>query len=1044
MIAHLLAAMLAPFFFRRWGRTCFYFLSLVPAAGFLWLLLQLPAVLDGRPPTETMSWVPQLNMELSFRMDMLSWILSAMVLGIGAPVLFYCAGYFRHTNRYSGAFAAQLTAFAGVMFGLVTADDIMVMFVFWEVTSVLSYLLIGYNNTRLSARRAALQALIVTTAGGLAMFIGLVMLAAASGTWRLSQIVAQAPETIADPAHGVHLGAALVLILVGAMSKSALAPLHFWLPGAMAAPTPVSAFLHAAAMVKAGIYLVARLAPAFSSVEPWTALTTTLGLFTMLFGGYTALKQTDLKLILAYGTISQLGFIVTIIALGTPEAMYAGLAVMIGHSLFKSVLFLVTGIIDHQAGTRDIRRLHGIGRRAPILFALSLISAGSMAGIPPMLGFVAKEAVLETALDGVAHGELGDLGPTGAWILLAGVALGSVLTVAYSARFIWGGFITKSADDAHPDSVVEGRVQPTEFHEVSAAFAAAPAVITVLTVLFGFWPEPLHVLVEQASAPAGKAELHLALWYGLTPALGLSVAVLCLGFALFAVRSAVDRAQARVPEPPAADAVYRGVIGIIDYLAVRITSATQRGSLSFYLAVILATAVIVPAVGLFVVETPPLAQIHWMQSPAQWAVITVMIIAALVAAKAAKRFLAILMVSITGYGAAVIFALRGSPDLALTQLLVETISLVAFVLALRMLPARLWDFRRPGRRSVRLVIAVGFALLMMALAAFALSSRTGQPISLSMPHLAYEFGAGKNVVNVTLVDMRAWDTFGEISVLALAATGVASLIFISGRQDHGSADSGLTTASMKQVRQRFRDREDLTPGQQLAGRFMSPLKDPFIVAGRTLAPEHRSLMLEVATRMLFHPIMLVSVYLLLAGHNLPGGGFAGGLLAGLALTLRYLAGGRYELEEATPVNAGILLGTGLLISTVYAMLPLAWGGPVFASYDAYVHLPLFGEIHLVTSLIFDIGVYLIVIGLVLDVLRSLGGKVDESLEEERAEARRSRRRRGRRITVRRNGGVLGSQVLPTGQVTVTEQDKDAPVAPEDDPRPPREREGASS
>lgn len=1041
MIAHLLAAVVAPFFFRRWGRTCFYGLAAVPALSFLWLAAQLPQVLNGTSPTQSLPWIPHLGISLSFRLDMLSWILSAMVLGVGALVLFYCASYFRHTNRYSGTFAAQLIAFAGVMFGLVTADDLMVMFVFWEITSVLSYLLVGYNNTRLSARRAALQALIVTTAGGLAMFIGLVMLALASGTWLLSEIIARAPQTIADPGYGVHPGTALTLILVGALAKSALFPLHFWLPGAMAAPTPVSAFLHAAAMVKAGIYLIARLAPAFAeNIAPWVPVTATLGVFTLLFGGYAALRQTDLKLILAYGTVSQLGFITTVVALGTPDALYAGLALMIAHSLFKSVLFLITGIIDHQAGTRDIRRLNGIWRKTPTLFGLSLISAASMAGLPPLLGFVAKESVLETLLHGVATGHLGALGPGGAWMILSGLAAGSVLTVAYSARFIWGGFLAKDPEDAHPDTVVGGTVQPTEFHEVSPAFAAAPAVITALTLLLGLWPASVHTVVEHAAHAAGHPEVHLALWHGLTPALGLSVSIFCLGFALFAVRSAVDRAQAKVPAPPAADAVYRGIIGSIDYLAVRITSATQRGSLSFYLAVILATAVIVPAVGLIIAETPPLGLLVWNEIPGQWAVATVIIIAALVTMRATKRFLAILMVSITGYGAAVIFAMRGAPDLALTQLLVETISLVAYVLALRMLPAHLWESpRKPGKRSVRLSIAIGFSVLMMALAAFVLSSRTTSPISLALPHLAYEFGAGKNVVNVTLVDVRAWDTLGEIAVLALAATGVASLIFISGRQDHTAAESGLTTASMKRVRQHYQNRDDLTPGQQLAGEFMSPLKDPFIVAGRTLAPEHRSLMLEFATRMLFHIIVLVSVYLLLAGHNLPGGGFAGGLLAGLALTLRYLAGGRYELEEATPVNAGILLGTGLLIATLYAMLPLAWGGPVLASYDVHLHLPLLGEVHLVSSLIFDIGVYLIVIGLILDVLRSLGGKIDEQLEEERAEERRARRRRGRRITVRRAGGVLGSQVLPTGQLTHTTEQ-----LPHPEDRPPRERETEGS
>lgn len=1020
VLAHLVAAVLAPFVFRRWGRTCFYGLALVPAASFVWLCSVGPRVLRGEALSESVPWIPALGVRLAFRMDELSWILSAVVLGIGALILFYCASYFKHTNQWSGAFGAELVAFAGVMFGLVTADDMMVMFVFWELTSILSYLLIGYSHRRLSARRAALQALVVTTAGGLAMFIGLIMLGVASGSFLFSEVLARAPQTIAD-SDPAWLGTALVLVLAGALSKSALFPLHFWLPGAMAAPTPVSAFLHAAAMVKAGIYLVARLAPAFADVAPWTLVTAGFGLFTMVFGGWTALKQTDLKLILAYGTISQLGFIAAVTGLGTPDAVYAGLAMMLAHALFKSVLFLVTGIIDHQAGTREISKLSGIGRKSPLVFAMAAVSAASMAGIPPLLGFVSKESVLETVSEGVAHAHLGAFGEAGAWTMLVGVVGGSVLTLAYSARFLWGAFATKAPSDAAEGLRTAEGVTPTDFHEVPAAFGAAPAVITCLTVLFGLWPEPVHLLLATASP---HAELHLALWHGLTPALGLSAGIVALGLLLFLGRRPIERLQAALPSWPAADAVYRGVVGAIDYVAVRVTGATQRGSLSFYLAVILTTAMVVPVAGLLSAGVPALAPLRWTDSPAQWAVVAVMVAAALIATRAGKRFLAILMVSVTGYGIALLFALRGAPDLALTQLLVETISLIAFVLALRMLPARLWNALKPAHQPVRLVIAVAFGLFMTAMAAVALSSRTAEPISRQLPKLAYEIGHGTNVVNVILVDARGWDTFGEISVLALAATGVASLIFLAGRQDRAPGKR-LDTTSIQKLSGRYRDRPDLSPGARVAGKFMDVRRDPFLVAGRTLAPENRSLMLEVVTRLLFHSLVMVSLYLLLAGHNLPGGGFAGGLLAGLALALRYLAGGRYELEEASPVNAGVLLGSGLALAAAYAVSPLLWGGHVFESYAFEAHVPLFGEVHLVSALVFDIGVYLVVVGLILDVLRSLGGKVDATMEAEREESRRrlARGRRKKRIAVRRQGGPA-TAAFRTGAVAATAQDKD--------------------
>jgi len=802
---------------------------------------------------------------------------------------------------------------------------------------------------------------------------------------------------------------ALVIVLFGFVS-----------PGLLGIPEDDSLNLRAVALFSA-IWLAGLSLPILLRFPGATAPESGYGAATGRM--VSALKQFDLKLILAYGTVSQLGFIMTVVGIGTPDAMYAGLAMMVAHSLFKSVLFLATGIIDHQAGTREITRLSGIWRKAPGLFVMAVLSAASMAGIPPLAGFVTKEGILELGLDAVQHG-VGDLDATQGLVVLIGIALGSVLTLAYSARFIWGAFATKRVADAHPDLVQGGSVHSTDFHVIPFNFALAPGLITVLTIALGLFPEPLHVMAYDAARTAGHVEQHLALWHGLTPALGLSAVIVLLGFVLFALRSPVERFQTALPSLPTADTVYRAVIGAIDYVAVRVTGFTQRGSLSFYLAVILVTAVVVPTVGLFLVETPPLNSFNWSDSPAQWAIAVVMVGAALVAVRASKRFLAILMVSVTGYGLALIFALRGAPDLALTQLLVETISLIAFVLALRMLPSGMGQ-RKTTRKPVRIAIAAGFGLFMMALTAFSISSRTESPISLDMPRLAYEIGHGKNVVNVTLVDMRAWDTYGEISVLALAATGVASLIFIAGRQDGGASSQHLDTGRIRAVSKRYAGRTGLSAGARVAGRFMNVKRDPFLVAGRTLAPENRSLMLEVITRLLFHTIMLTSAYLLLAGHNLPGGGFAGGLLAGLALGLRYLAGGRYELEEATPLNAGVLLGIGMIVAALYALLPLAWGGTVFTSYNVDLEMWLFGEVHFVTSTIFDVGVYLIVVGLVLDVLRSLGGRIDSVLEEEREKEREKAKitgRKRRRIKVRRSGGPQTS-VIPSGPVTATSEDE---------------------
>ena len=377
LAVHFAVAAVAPFLFRKFGRNSFYALAAVPAGSFVWLILQHGAVYSGAGEdqasaggavgpgvSEVLPWIPELEIELAFRMDALAWVMSLLVLGVGALVLVYCARYFKDKDDYLGGFGAQLLAFAGAMFGLVTADDLLLMFIFWELTTVLSYLLIGYARTRLSARRSALQALVVTTAGGLAMLVGLIILGFNAGTYRISAILEQAPDLVTGPASGA-VAAAVVLILIGAITKSALVPFHFWLPGAMAAPTPVSAYLHAAAMVKAGIYLVARLAPGFADTTFWPPVVLGLGLATMLVGGYRALRQTDIKLILAYGTVSQLGFLTMVVGLGTPDAALAGLALLLAHGLFKATLFLVVGIIDHQAGTRDIRKLSGVYRVFP-------------------------------------------------------------------------------------------------------------------------------------------------------------------------------------------------------------------------------------------------------------------------------------------------------------------------------------------------------------------------------------------------------------------------------------------------------------------------------------------------------------------------------------------------------------------------------------------------------------------------------------------------------------------------------------------------------
>jgi multicomponent Na+:H+ antiporter subunit A len=941
LLLHLLAAVLAPVLVRFWGRQAFLGLALVPAVAFGWVLAQLATITGGDEVRETTAWVPALDLQISLRLDALSLTLAALVTGVGALVLLYCARYFERGDDGMGRFAGNLTAFAGSMLGLVLADDMLLLYVFWELTTVFSFLLIGGGGTRLAARRAASQALILTTAGGLAMLVGILLVGRASGSYLLSEVVAH-------PGSGTAMVAGTVLLLVGAITKSAMVPFHFWLPAAMEAPTPVSAYLHAAAMVKAGVYLVARLAPGLADVPGWRPIVLGLGAATMVVGGYRALRQTDLKLLLAFGTVSQLGFLTVLVGAGSEELAAAGLVMTIAHALFKSTLFLTVGVVDHATSTRDLRHLSGLGRRLPAVAVIGALAALSMAGVPPLLGFVGKEAAFAALLEG------GLADRTAAVVVLTVLVIGSALTAAYTLRFWWGAFARKPG------------LPETEIgHRPTALFLAAPAVLALAGLLLGPaspWLEPLvSAYADTLPLVADSAE-KLALWHGWQPALVLSAVSLLGGAALFAARRPVGRLQRRFAVGASADEGYWNVIQAVNRLAVLVTGTTQRGSLPAYLGTILVVVLAVPGT-LLITRAPWPAEWRLWDTPLQALIGVVVLIAAAMALRIRQRLSVVLVVGVTGYGLAVLFALQGAPDLALTQFLVETLTLVTFVLVLRKLPKDITERHRPRERVVRGVIAVAVGALMGAVGAVALATRTATPVSAAYPKEAYDFGGGKNIVNVTLVDIRAWDTLGEISLLVVAATGVASLVFL--RRRTGGVDR--------------LDSADLAETPSAAGR--APRRR-WLAATATLPPERRSVVLEVITRVLFHTILVFSLYLLFSGHNEPGGGFAGGLVAGLALVLRYLAGGRYELGEAAPVDPGLLLGSGLLLAGGTGVAGLMLGAEVLQTAILEVTLPVLGDVKLVTSLFFDMGVYLIVVGLVLDVLRSLGAELDRQEDED--------------------------------------------------------------
>ena len=691
LLAHFVAAAVAPGLAKLIHRRSFLVLALVPGATFAWLLAQTSHVTAGKVITENVAWVPTLEMDFTLQLGTLQWLLGLLVSGVGALALLYCTWYFKHDDPSLWRFTGVFTAFAGAMFGLVVADNLLALYIFWELTTVFSYTLIGHNPVRSANRRSATQALLVTTFGGLAMLVGTVILGETS-SYTISEMLADPPPA------GALTTIAVTLVLLGALTKSAQLPFHFWLPGAMAAPTPVSAYLHAASMVKAGIYLILLLAPAFATTPGWRPLTIGLGIGTMILGGWRALRQDDIKLLLAFGTVSQLGMMTALAGVGSKAAAMATLALVMSHALFKSTLFFTVGIIDKGTGTRDLTQLHGLGRRMPLLAAAATIAAASMAGVPPLVGFVAKESALAAAVESL-HAPLGT---AGGLFLVIGLGLGSALTAAYSIRFVWGAFVTKKTTGGSPS--------PTPF-AAPKPLLIAPVVLAAVTLVEGFLGGPLtESFAPYASTLPGSAPEDLALWHGFTPALGLSALAIGGGAILFWWRVPVARLQAAVPPMVNAERVYQRFMRALDRFAVEVTALSQGGSLPTYLSTIFLVVILLP--GAVAASALPGSSVRLWDMPSQAAVGLFVIAAAILAVRGRNRLQSVMFVGLTGYGLALLFHMHGAPDLALTQILVETFSLVLFVLVLRKFPL---DFRRrPLSRSRygRLALAggIGFAV----------------------------------------------------------------------------------------------------------------------------------------------------------------------------------------------------------------------------------------------------------------------------------------------------------------------------------------------
>jgi len=747
-----LAVLLAPVAHLALGRRAGVVLALAPGLLFVHFARFLPPVAAGQAFEEAWEWVPGLGVRLAFRLDGLSLLFALLVTGVGALVLVYGGAYLKGDPRLPRFYAALLF-FMAAMLGLVLADDAIALFVFWELTSVSSYLLIGFDHEQEHARKAALQALFVTGGGGLALLAGFLLLGEVAGTLQLSALGAQAE---AIRAHALYLPV-LLLVLLGAFTKSAQFPFHFWLPGAMAAPSPVSAYLHSATMVKAGIYLLARLTPALGGTDAWHGLVMLAGGATLVTGAVLAYGQTDLKRLLAFTTVSALGTLTLLVGISTELSARAAMVFLLVHALYKAALFLGVGAIDHEAGTRDVRLLGGLAKAMPWTAFAVVASALSMAGMPPLFGFVAKELFHEAKLEAPQAGQA---------LALASFAA-SALVAAAAGLVAWRPFFGRA------------RGAPRDAHEAPAALWLGPVILAGLSVALGLFPDELAVPLVQPAASAMRAEhteLVLRPWAGMSPAFVQSLLMLAVGGLLYALH---DRLLPRL-EPLRRLAAwgpgraYQAVMGGIVAVAKAQTRVLQSGVLGWYLLVTIGTTV---ALGAYLLATrvgPPEVGLEPV-SLGEAAVALAMVAGAVAVVRARSLLIAVAALGVVGYGVAVVFLLFGGPDLALTQFAIETLSVLLFVLVLRRLPRlRVLSPRSERIRDGVVAVAGGAFVTVLVLAITASPHPT--PLRDYFGAASLALANGRNVVNVILVDFRGFDTLGEITVLAVAALGVLALV----------------------------------------------------------------------------------------------------------------------------------------------------------------------------------------------------------------------------------------------------------------------------
>jgi len=891
----------------------------VTAAALGVLLWLAPRVFAGEVLLTQASWVPAIGLNANFRLDGLAWMFAALITGIGLLIVLYAAFYLHHDDP-AGKFFGTLMLFMAAMLGIALSDNLILLLVFWELTSLSSFLLIGFWGRLEESRAGARQALAITGGGGLVMLAGIVVLGQIAGTFELSQMLGRGAEIQAHPMYPL----ALCLILVGCFTKSAQLPFHFWLPAAMAAPTPVSAYLHSATMVKAGLFMMMRLYPVLGGTALFQDIVASVGLLTMVFAAFVAVFKHDLKALLAYSTISHLGLITFLIGLSSPLSAVAAVFHILNHACFKAALFMSAGIVDHETGSRDMRRLGGLLAAMPVMGLLVMVAAAAMAGLPPFNGFISKEMMLHEAVHGGLWGSAG-------WLVPVLATLGGLFSAAYSLRLVHDTFFNGPAKDLpHPHP-----------HEPPLGMKLPVMLLVLICIAVGLAPMllagPLVSVAASAVLGAPAPAFELALWHGLNLPLALSGVALLGGLAMYAGLRRGGRLHAYVSRA-GGQQVFSGLTDGLFALAGRVAQALENGSLQRYAAWMVASAVALGAAPFLLGSgpAPGTGQRALLPAPALavgiW--LALLVIGVVLLRLHRRRFEATVLTGAVGLVASLTFVAFSAPDLAMTQLSVDVVSTVLLLMSLAVLPqfSPLESAQLRRWRDGALAVSGGGGIAWLSWLAL---TRDHDSISWYFLEKSVPAGGGSNAVNVILVDFRGYDTFGEITVLGIAGVGVLALL------------EGL--------------------------RVRRPGADP---QGRPWSFERQPLMLRMAARLVLPLALVVSAYIFWRGHGLPGGGFIAGLVTAVALVIQYMAIGQQQAEALLHGAGGRRfvrwIGAGLGMAWLTGIGAFFFGRPFLTSAHGHPVVPVLGELPLATAALFDLGVYVTVVGSTLLMLSVLG------------------------------------------------------------------------